>query len=110
MTLTNAEKVRLMVGDTTAAGTVLSDDAISTLIADRTYVDGSGTSIVNIPAAAADAASALAAHYADSFNFAEDGQRFDVAQRVSHYTVLEQSLRSRSGGIAVPIGGTVSTT
>jgi hypothetical protein len=68
----------------------------------------SGT-VVNIPGAAADAAGAAAAKYSRQFNFSEDGQRFDVAQRVGHYLSLERELRNRAGGYAVSIGGTATT-
>lgn len=107
MTLTDRDKVRLEIGDTDTADAMLSDEEIDNFLTERTVLDSTGgTTSVNIPAAAADAAGAIAAKYARRFDFASDGQSFSVAQRVGHYMSLERTLRNRSGGIAVPIGGT----
>jgi hypothetical protein len=108
--VTDIDTVRLLIGDTEATE-VLSDADISSLLDDRSVLDDDGGTVsVNVPAAAADAAGALAAKYAKDFSFAEDGQRFDRAQRVGHYLSIERDLRNRSGGFAVAMGGTVSTT
>lgn len=111
MTLSNKDKVRLLVGDTDTGDQILSDSEINDFIAIRSTVDATtgGTTAVNIPAAGADAAGAIAAKYARHFNFAEDNQRFDRAQRVSHYLALAKELRRRSGGYSVPMHGTTST-
>lgn len=98
-----------MVGDTNEDDPLLYDDEIDACIA-RQQVSVDDDLVTNLPAAAADAAEAIAAKFAREFNFAEDGQRFDRAQKVSHYLALEQRLRNRSGGMSVPLGGTTSTT
>jgi hypothetical protein len=99
--------VRLLTGDTDVSDALLSDDEITNLIEDRSVLNSSGGTVyVNVNAAAADAAGAIAAHFARQFNFAEDNQRFDRAQRYSHYLALEQRLRNRAGGMAEPLGGT----
>jgi hypothetical protein len=101
----------MLVGDTDETDPLLADDEITTLITDRAVRNSSGGTVsVNIPAAAADAAGAIAAKFSRDFSFEEDRQRFDVAQRVGHYLSLEQTLRSRSGGYAVAIGGTLTQT
>lgn len=102
------DKVRLLIGDTDADDAQLSDDEIDYFVTYRTDTSDDAGDYVNIPAAAADAAGAIAAKFARGFNFAEDGQRFDVAQRYAHYINLERELRNRSGGVAVPLGGTLS--
>lgn len=94
---TDLDRVRLLIGDTDTDDPILSDDEVENCIDYRqiSTVDGD---ITNVPAAAADAAAAIAAKFAREFNFAEDGQRFDRAQKYAHYVALEQSLRSRAGG------------
>lgn len=111
MTLTNRDRVRLAIGDTNADDPLLSDEEVDDFLATRYIIDTTAGTVYNIPAAAADCAGAIAAKYARNFNFAEDGQRFDVAQRVGHYQALERTLRARSGGVsaAVSLGGTAST-
>jgi hypothetical protein len=106
----NLDLVRLAVGDTDEDDPLLVDDEIDAILENRALLYNGGT-VYNIPAAAADAAGAIAAKYAREFNFAEDGQRFDRAQRVGHYMSLEQSLRARAGGVSVPLrlAGTEST-
>ena len=103
------DTVRLLVGDTDA-DEILTDADITAFLDDRSVLNGTGgTASVNVPAAAADAAGAIAAKYARQFDFSEDGQNFRVAQRVGHYLSLERELRNRSGGISVPISGTETT-
>ena len=111
MSLTDRDRVRLEVGDTDFDDLLLRNDEIDQLLADRGVVDSTGGTVYNIPAAAADAALAIAAKYSREFNFAEDGQRFDRAQRVGHYLALEQRLRARQGGVSVPVtlAGTETT-
>lgn len=107
---TNLDRVRLLIGDTDATDPLLSDNEVETCVAYRTYESDTLGTVVNLPAAAADAAAAIAAKFGREFNFAEDTQRFDRAQKVSHYLALEESLRRRSGGEAVSVGGTATTT
>lgn len=106
------DAVRLLIGDTDEDDPILYDDEIEYILTSRTVLDTSGGTVsVNIPAAAADCAGAIAAKYAREFNFAEDGQRFDRAQRVGHYQALERSLRQRSGISSVRLSaGTESLT
>lgn len=112
MTLTsNRDKVRLLIGDTDEADPLLYDDEVDACLAQR-LVTIDGDSTYNVIAAAADACGAIAAKFSRQFNFSEDSQRFDRAQRVGHYLSLEQTLRKRQGGVSaqVCIGGTASTT
>lgn len=110
MPLSNLERVRLLVGDTDDADPQLTDDEINNFIDVRSVTDDTGgTVITNVPAAAADAAGAIAAQYAREFDFSEDSQNFQRAQRVGHYRALEDDLRNRSGGYAVSLGGTATT-
>jgi hypothetical protein len=109
--LTERDRVRLLVGDTDDSDPLLTDDEIDNFIEVRSLLDSSGGTVsVNVPAAGADAAAAIAAQYAREFDFSEDGQNFARAQRVGHYLALAKDLRARSGGIAVSLQGTVSTT
>jgi hypothetical protein len=112
MTLSDRDQVRLAIGDTDSSDPLLSDAEVDNFLADRGVLDTSGGTVYNIPAAAADAAGAIAAHYSREFSFGEDGQRFDRAQRVGHYQALERTLRSRAGGVSMPItlAGTATTT
>lgn len=96
------DRVRLLVGDTNEDDPLLYDDEIDAFI-ERQKVVMDDALVTNLPAAAADAAGAIAAKFAREFNFAEDGQRFDRAQKVGHYTALERTLRARSGGMSVPL-------
>lgn len=110
MSHSNIDRIRLAIGDTDASDAILSDAEIEGLIEDRAVLDSSGGTVsVNVIAAAADAASAAAAHYAREFDFSEDSQSFSRAQRVGHFLSLERELRNRSGGYAVSIGGTTTT-
>ncbi len=107
---TNLDRVRLLCGDTSSADPILSDDEVNFFISSRQITDATtGGTLVNLPAAAADCAGAIAAEYARDFNFAEDGQRFDRSQKFGHFIALEMRLRTRAGGYAAPMGGTTST-
>lgn len=100
---TDLDRVRLAIGDTDTDDPLLSDDEIGVYVDYRQMYDYENeVYICNVPAAAADAAEAIAAKFARDFNFAEDGQRFDRAQKYGHYTALAQKLRNRSGGVAEP--------
>jgi hypothetical protein len=90
---------------------LLTDDEVDDFLAQRYVVDTTAGTVYNVVAAAADCAGAIAAKYAREFNFAEDGQRFDRAQRVGHYQALERSLRNRSGGFSAQVflAGTATT-
>lgn len=107
------DHVRLQIGDTDVSNDpLLSDAEITVYLDDRSVVDSTGaTTSVNIVAAAADAAGAIAAKYARQFDFSEDSQTFSRAQRVGHYTMLEQQLRKRQGGYSAPVrlAGTATT-
>lgn len=90
---------------------LLYDDEVDQQIAFRSVVDSTGgTTSVNLVAAAADCAGAIAAKYARDFDFSEDGQNFSRAQRVGQYMSLEMELRKRQGGYSAPlrIPGTAS--
>lgn len=103
--MSDLDDVRLLIGDTEPTDLLLEDAEITTLLAERTSTAEDGTTYVNVPAAAADAAGAIAAKFARHFSFAEDGQQFSVAQRVGHYLALETKLRARAGGESVPLVG-----
>ncbi len=106
----NLDRVRLLIRDTSSTDPLLTDDEVNRFITDRTELnDTGGTVAVNLPAAAADAAGAIAAEFARTFDFSEDGQQFQRAQRVGHYMALERDLRNRAGGYSVPLGGTTTT-
>lgn len=96
------DKVRLLIGDTDTNKPLLFDDEIDSILDSRSFRPSTGGTIHNIPAAAADAAGAIAAKFSRDFNFAEDGQNFQVAQRAAAYRLLESDLRMRQGGISVP--------
>lgn len=102
--------VRLAIGDTDENDPQLLDSEVEAFLGQRAVIDTTGGTVYNIPAAAADCAGAIAAKFARQFSFSEDGQRFDVAQRVGHYQQLEKTLRARSGGVSVALslGGTAS--
>lgn len=99
---TDRDRVRLLIGDTDEADPLIYDDEIQAFCDYRQVEDTDGESVTNIPAAAADAAGAIAAKFARKFSFSEDGQRFDVAQQHGHYLALEATLRRRAGGSTVP--------
>lgn len=102
--MADLDTVRLMVGDTDPADLLLTDTEINTFLARRTRTWSDGSTTVNVPAAAADAAGAIAALFSRQFSFSEDGQQFSVAQRVGHYQSLEAKLRNLAGGEAVTVG------
>lgn len=108
---TDRDKVRLLIGDTDTDDPILQDDEIAYHLESRTILDADtgGTVYVNVEAAAADAAGAIAAEYARQFDFSEDSQTFSRSQRVGHYVALQRELRSRAGGYAVPVGGTIAS-
>lgn len=111
MPLSTRDKVRLLIGDTDSTDPQLTNDEVDNFITYRSVLDSTGGTVsTNLEAAAADCAGAIVAEYARGFDFAEDGQRFNVSQRVGHYVQLERELRNRSGGVAVPIGGTALST
>lgn len=102
MPFSDRNRVRLAIGDTDSDDPLLSDAEIDDYLAQRYVIDpGTGGTVYNVIAAAADAAGAISAKFARDFNFAEDGQRFDRAQRVGHYQALERQLRARQGGVAI---------
>jgi hypothetical protein len=104
--------VRLSIGDTDDTDPLLLDDEIEALLERRGVIDTTGGTVYNIPAAAADAAGAIAAKYAREFDFSEDGQNFSRAQRVGHYRALATELRNQAGGVSMPVtlAGTSITT
>lgn len=106
MALSDLDNVRLLIGDTDENDPLLSDTEVEEFIARRQIENSDGEFVANIPAAAADAAGAIAAKFARQFNFAEDGQRFDRAQKHGHYLALEEKLRRRQGGISAPVSST----
>lgn len=95
---TDLDMVRLAVGDTDETDPLLLDDEIQALL-DKHATD----SVVQVTAAAADAASAIAAKFARGYNFTTDGQSFNRSERVNHYTALAYDLRQRMGGNSVPV-------
>lgn len=111
MTLsTDRDKVRLLIGDTDETDPLLYDDEIDFALDERKLVTTAGTTY-NVYAAAADSAGAIAAKFSREFNFREDQQGFDRAQKVSHYRTLEDQLRKRAGGQSIPLnlGGTITS-
>lgn len=103
------DRVRVRIGDTDEDDPLLTDDEVEAFITGRKVENAEEEMVTNIPAAAADCAGAIAAKFARKFNFAEDGQRFDVAQQHSHYLALEERLRSQAGGAASPYYGSESS-
>jgi hypothetical protein len=95
-----------MIGDTDSDNPLLSDDEVESFIAYRQITNVDDEDVTNIPAAAADAADAIAAKFAREFNFSEDGQRFDRAQKYAHYIGLSAQLRRRAGGASIPYSTT----
>ena len=107
--MANVDTVRDLIGDDEATE-LLTDAKIQGFIDRRSVLNSSGGTVsVNLEAAAADAAGAIAAKFARKFNFSEDSQRFDLAQQTGNYLAIERELRNRSGGVAVPLGGTLTT-
>jgi predicted deacylase len=106
--VTDLDQIRLLTGDTVSGDELLADAEIQDLIDARQIQTTAGT-VTNIPAAAADAAGAIAAKFARDYDFSTDGQTFNRAQRIGHYMTLERELRNRSGGFAVPYTGDADT-
>lgn len=112
MALSERDQVRLQIGDTVGADQLLQNDEVDNFLDRRSILDSNGgTLAVNVVAAAADAAGAVAAKYARGFTFSTDGQSFNVSERVMHYQDLERALRLRAGGVSVPLSlaGTATT-
>jgi hypothetical protein len=101
---TDKDRVRLLIGDTNEEDPQLSDNEVEEAVSYNKVENEDEELVTNIPAAAADCCAAIAAKYSRSFDFAEDGQSFNVAQRVSHYLALEEKLRRRAGVVSVPYG------
>lgn len=91
--LTARDRVRLKVGDTDSTAYKLTNAQVDAFVAAWP---------TNVEMAAADAADAIAAAYADGYNFASDGQSFNRRERFQHYHALAQRLRSRAGPYAWP--------
>jgi hypothetical protein len=107
---TDRDRVRLLVGDTDATDPLLFDDEIAHFVDTRSITTTAGTT-VNVIAAAADCAGAIAGKFSREYSFREDSQGFERQQKVSHYRSLETTLRSRAGGQTVPLtlGGTITS-
>ncbi len=88
MTFGTVDIVRFRIGDTDAAAPKLSDEEIQQCIDE--WPD-------NTDLAAANAAEAIAATFADGFDFQTDGQVFNRSQQTEHYTALAKTLRARGG-------------
>jgi hypothetical protein len=91
--LSARERVRLKIGDTDSTAYKLTNAQV-----DQCVADWPG----NTELAAANAAEAIAALYADGYNFASDGQSFNRRERFNHYTNLAADLRKRGGTYAWP--------
>lgn len=85
--------VRLKIGDTDTEAAKLTDEEIEVFIEAWPK---------NAEMAAADAADAIAAKYADNFNFSEDAQSFNRRERVENYVDLAKRLRLRGGQYVWP--------
>lgn len=89
--LSARDRVRLKIGDTD--GDKLTNAQVDQCLADWPQ---------NIDLAAANAAEAIAALYAEGYNFASDGQSFNRRERFTHYTNLAADLRRRGGTYSWP--------
>lgn len=89
--LSARNRVRLKIGD--VDGEKLTDAQVDQYVADWPG---------NVELAAANAAEAIAALYAEGYNFASDGQSFNRRERFEHYTRLAADLRQRGGTYAWP--------
>lgn len=87
------DRLRLKIGDTDSTDYKLTDAQVDACLADWPN---------NIELAAANAAEAIAALYADGYNFASDGQSFNRRERFEHYTRLAAELRRRGGTYSWP--------
>lgn len=92
--LSARERVRLRIGDTDSTAYKLTNAQVDQCVADWP---------TNVELAAANAAEAIAALYAEGYNFASDGQSFNRRERFEHYTRLAADLRKRGGTYAWPI-------
>lgn len=91
--LSARDRVRLKIGDTDSDAYKLTNAQV-----DQCVADWPG----NVELAAANAAEAIAALYADGYNFASDGQSFNRRERFEHYTRLAADLRRRGGTYSWP--------
>lgn len=91
--LSERERVRLKIGDTDSTAYKLTNAQV-----DQCVADWPG----NVELAAANAAEAIAAKYAEGYNFASDGQSFNRRERFEHYNRLAGDLRRRGGTYAWP--------
>lgn len=106
--------VRLEIGDTDVtpdSDALFSDEEIQVKIDYRTTVNSAGGTVVDHLAAAADLCDILATRFARQFDFAEDGQRFNLSQRFAAYSARARDLRLRSGSgnSSVPLVSSVHT-
>lgn len=92
--LSARERVRLKVGDTDSDAYKLTNAQVDQCVADWP---------TNLELAAANAAEAIAALYAEGYNFASDGQSFNRRERFQHYTALAAELRRRGGTYSWPV-------
>jgi hypothetical protein len=90
MTFGTVDIIRLQIGDTDAAAPKLSDAEIQQCI--DAWPD-------NTDLAAANAAEAIAATFADRFDFQTDRQVFNRSAQYEHYVALAGILRSRGGAL-----------
>jgi hypothetical protein len=101
--MADEDTVRALVGDTDTADQLLSSSQITSFLGQRSIATTAGTA-VNVTAAAADAAGAIAAKFARDYDVSEDGQSFSRSERVAHYLELERALRRRAGGASLRLG------
>ncbi len=87
MTFGTVDLVRLKIGDT-GADMHLSDEEIQRCIDD--WPD-------NVDLAAANAAEAVAAVFADDFDFQTDGQVFNRSSKFDNWMKKAETLRARGG-------------
>ncbi len=90
MTFGTVDIVRLRIGDTDAAAPKLSDEEVQQCIDE--WPD-------NTDLAAANAAEAIAATFADRFDFQTDRQVFNRSSQFEHYKALADTLRDRGGAL-----------
>ncbi len=90
MTFGTVDIVRLRIGDTDAAAPLLSDEEIQQCIDE--WPD-------NTDLAAANAAEAVAAVFANNFDFQTDGQVFNRSQQFDNWTKKAEVLRARGGAL-----------
>ncbi len=90
MTFGTVDIVRLRIGDTDAAAPKLTDEEVQQCIDE--WPD-------NTDLAAANAAEAIAATFADRFDFQTDRQVFNRSSQFEHYKTLADTLRARGGAL-----------